>query len=341
MGDSTTPKPPEPPPPQARVGLTPPWAGPLWEAFSPQLPLAVALSGGADSTALLLACHQRWPGQVQALHINHGLQAAAAEFEAHGQHLCEQLGVPLWCERLTLDVAKGESVEQVARVARYQALAQLARQHGLAAGCIALAQHADDQVETVLLALLRGAGLPGLAAMPAHFERHGVRFVRPWLHVSASSLRDWLRAIGQPWVEDPSNDNLQLTRNRIRHALSPALQAHFPAHRQTLARTARHAAQAQALLQELGEQDLQRCGTPPRIQDLQALSPPRLVNALRVWLKSLGLRVSSAQIDELVAQVQDCTTSGHRIELKVGEGHVVRQADVLVGYNLPLSRGHS
>ncbi|NBP45103.1 MAG: tRNA lysidine(34) synthetase TilS [Betaproteobacteria bacterium] len=339
MGDSTTPKPPEAAGASTSAPPSPPWAGASWTAYTPALPLAVAFSGGADSTAMLLACHARWPGQVHALHINHGLQAAAAEFEAHCKHLCQQLGVPLWCDRVHIDLHKGDSLEQAARLARYEALARLAGQAGVQQGSVVVAHHADDQVETVLLALLRGAGLPGLAAMPERFERHGVRFDRPWLHVHAQDIRSWLRSTGQAWVEDPSNDQLAHTRNRIRHALAPVLDAHFPAHRQTLARSARHAAQAQGLLREVGEQDLKACGLPPRIKDLQALSPARLANALRVWLKGLGLRVNTAQLDELMSQVQACTTQGHHIELKVGEGRVVRQAEVLVGYNLPLSTG--
>ena len=122
-------------------------------AFQPVLPLAVALSGGADSSALLVQCARRWPGQVHALHINHGLQAASVEFQQHCQRLCEFLGVPLRVKSVHAGHTSGQSPEDAARIARYQGLLELAQgdaeQPALQA--IALAQHADDQVETLSL----------------------------------------------------------------------------------------------------------------------------------------------------------------------------------------------
>ena len=331
MGDSATPKPPEPLP-------TGPWAGPDWEAFAPPQPLVVALSGGADSTALLLACHQRWPGQVQAVHVNHGLQASAANFERHCQTLCQRLGVPLSIHRLSLALQPGQSLEQEARQVRYEALARAALALGQGAGVV-LAHHADDQVETVLLALTRGAGLPGLAAMPERMERHGVVFFRPWLSVPGEAIRAWLTQVGVPWEEDPSNQDERFTRNRIRHQVLPVLQAQFPAMRTTFARTAQHAAQAQALLLEVGQADLAQCGQPPRIAALQALSEARLHNVLRVWLNAQNLPPSTAQLQALVSQIRACQTRGHHIDLKVGQGRVVRKGEALVGYNRPLDFG--
>src|SRR5690606_5374093 len=112
-------------------------------------------------------------------------------------------------------------------------------------------QHADDQAETVLLALSRGAGLPGLSAMPEVFERHGVRFGRPWLGVPAHALRGWMLGGDRRFVDDPSNGDERFTRNRIRAQLMPAWARAFPAYRAALARSAAHAAQAQRLLDEL------------------------------------------------------------------------------------------
>jgi len=145
------------------------------------LPLAVALSGGADSVALLLACADKWPGQVVALHINHGLQAAASDFEAHCQVLCQQLNVPLRVQRVDAGKLPGQSPEDAARQARYKAFEALALADNAqtAIKSIAIAQHADDQVETLLLALSRGAGLAGLSAMPAHWQRNGIDHLPP------------------------------------------------------------------------------------------------------------------------------------------------------------------
>lgn len=300
--------------------------------LQPALPVGVAYSGGADSTALLLACNERWPAQVMALHVHHGLQAAADDFERHAQAVCQALGLPLQVAHVDARHQRGESPEQQARQVRYRALAELAQRHR--AGAVLLAQHADDQVETLLLALSRGAGLPGLAAMPARFERHGVVFHRPGLQVSASQIRTWLAAHGQGFVQDPSNADERFTRNRIRARLLPALQAAFPQFRQTFARSAGHAAQAQELLDEVAQADLARSGNPPVIAALQALSPARLANVLRYWLKSShACQPSQAQLSELMRQIMACRTRGHHICLKIGSGFIERNGALLHWYN--------
>lgn len=292
--------------------------------FEPPLPLAVALSGGADSTALLVACARRWPGRVSALHINHGLQAAAGDFEQHCGELCAQLGVPLHVRHVQARNASGQSPEDAARIARYQALHDLAQP--LAARCVALAQHADDHVESVLLALSRGAGIAGLAGMRSRWERDGIVYCRPLLQVAASDIRAWLTAQRIAWIEDPTNLDLQFTRNRIRARLLPALAEAFPQYRDTFSRSARHAAQAQELLEELAAQDLAQAGVPPSIEALRALSRARLANLLRHWLKSVhGQQASAAQLEELLAQVAACSTRGHDIQVKAGTGFVRRQ----------------
>jgi tRNA(Ile)-lysidine synthase len=290
--------------------------------------VAVAYSGGADSTAVLLAARARWPGRVVALHVHHGLQAAADGFEQHARDSCARLGVPLQVRRVQAQAAPGQSPEDAARTVRYAALAEMARHSGVA--CVLLGQHADDQAETLMLALSRGAGLPGLAAMPERFERHGALFGRPLLALSAQQLRDDLAQQGEPFVEDPTNNDPRYTRNRIRSVLLPAWAACFPGFQSQLARSARHAAQAQALLDDLALIDLQHTGQPPRIQGLQTLSRDRQANALRHWLRSsAGVAASTAQLDALLDQVAACTTRGHRIHLKVANGFVARQGATL------------
>ncbi|MES2976292.1 MAG: tRNA lysidine(34) synthetase TilS [Pseudomonadota bacterium] len=299
--------------------------------FTPGLPLAVAYSGGADSTALLAACAARWPQQVRAVHIHHGLQAAADGFEANCVKVCEQLNVPLTVKHVDARHTTGESPEDAARKARYAAFVQVLRDvwHGEVKD-IALAQHADDQVETLLLALSRGAGLPGLAAMPAQWMRGGITWHRPLLAVPGPHIRAWLQTQSLPWVEDPTNQDEQYTRNRIRARLLPALQEAFPQFRDTFARSSRHAAQAQELLWEVAEADLAATGNPPAIKQLQALSPARQANVLRHWLKQAHATApSAAQLDELLSQVAACTTRGHGLRIKVGAGYVERQGEFL------------
>ena len=318
-----------------------------------QTPVAVAYSGGADSTALLLMLARQHPGQVQAIHIHHGLQAAANDFLAHCQAFCSRLGVPLHVVHVNAQAAAGQSPEDAARRARYTALSTkvsdlnkaVDQQNKVQAAIktVAIAQHADDQIETLLLALSRGAGLPGLSSMPAKWQRDGIEFVRPLLGMPSLEIRGWLAAqglaarhpgsavVGQGWVEDPTNSDTQFTRNRIRHALIPALEATFPQFRQTFARSAAHAAQAQSLLVQVAAEDLAKTGNPPQIAALQDLTPERQANALRHWLKgSHQVSPSTAQLAELQSQVANCTDRGKQIHIKVASGHVARQGDVLV-----------
>jgi tRNA(Ile)-lysidine synthase len=321
MAASPTPK-----PTRASAGDNPALA-PL-QAAKLQLPLAVAFSGGADSTALLFAAERAWPGQVHAIHIHHGLQAAADDFASHCVAVCRTLGVPLHLVHIDARHESGESPEDAARKARYAALAQSATSLGVKS--VLLAQHADDQVETLLLALSRGAGLPGLAAMPAYFERHGMRFERPLLGVGGAALRAWLASQGIAFVEDPTNANTAFTRNRIRRDVLPALEKAFPQFRETFARSARHAAQAQELLTALAAADLSSVGDPPAIRELRKLPRARQANLLRHWLRaSYQAGASAAQIEELLDQIEACATRGHDIRIKVATGRVELHQGIL------------
>lgn len=306
--------------------------------FAPELPLVVALSGGADSTAMLLACVRRWPGQVFAVHINHGLQAAASVFEQHCQALCAALQVPLHIVAVQAKATKGESPEDAARKARYKAFDALALVNSaqVAIKSIAFAHNADDQLETVLLALSRGSGLAGLSAMPAQWQRGNKTCYRPLLEVSAADIRAWLQAQGQPWAEDPTNADMRFTRNRIRHSIVPALRQAFPHVADAFARSARHAAQAQSLLNALAQQDLAAWGQGGAlpdglpIQGLRQLSPERQANVLRYWLKArFGAVASAAQLDQLQHQLTACSTRGHRIRIRLALGFAQREGRML------------
>jgi len=306
--------------------------------FAPELPLAVGYSGGADSTALLLACAERWPGQVVAFHVHHGLQAAADTFEQHCRAFCAQLGVPLRVRHVDARPTPGQSPEDAARNARYESFRLLVQADATqsAIKSIAIAQQADDQVETLLLALSRGAGLAGMSAMPAQWQRDGICYHRPLLAVPGAALRDWLRERGVDWIEDPTNRDERYTRNRIRARLLPALAEAFPQFRDTFARSAAHAAEAQHLLDEVAAEDLDRIGRPPQIALLQQLTRARQGNALRHWLRrdhGAAAVPTQAQLQELLDQLAACRTRGHRIHLKVGAGFVERQGAVLAWYN--------
>jgi tRNA(Ile)-lysidine synthase len=296
--------------------------------------MAVAFSGGADSTALLMACVRRWPGQVRAIHIHHGLQADADKFASHCQVLCEQLQVPLVLCKVNAKHEAGQSPEDAARKARYAALSEAVHAHPLLQGVkdIALGQHADDQVETLLLALSRGAGLPGLASMPSKWLRADLHWHRPLLNVAGAKLREYLTLLEVTWVEDPTNQDQQFTRNRIRAQLLPALERAFPQFRDTFSRSASHAAEAQEILNEVAAADLSSLMASGglNIKFLQQLSPARQSLVLRQWLKVHHQTTpSTVQMSELLSQIAACTTRGHQLRLKVGRGYALRDGQVL------------
>ena len=264
------------------------------------------------------------------MHIHHGLQEAANLFEAHCRAMCAQWQVPLVVCKVNARHEAGQSPEDAARKARYLALSESVHQHPDLQGVkhIALAQHADDQVETLLLALSRGAGLPGLACMPSQWTRNGLQWHRPFLNVPGFKLRECLVQAGVSWIEDPTNQDEQFTRNRIRAQLLPALERAFPQFRETFARSASHAAEAQDILNDVAQADLAGVmeGGMPCIKNLQRLSSARQSLVLRHWLKVQHQTTpSAAQLAELVSQIASCTTRGHQLHLKVGRGYVRRE----------------
>ncbi len=294
-------------------------------AVGAEAPVALAFSGGADSTSLLLAALHLWgPSRVRALHVDHGLQDDAVRFSAHAQALCAQWGVPLQVLAARVSAARGDSVEERAREARYAVLFDAAR----ALGCnwILTAHQADDQVETLLLALLRGAGPKGLAAMPAASARAGLRLGRPLLAVGAGTLRALLDAQRVPYVVDAMNADPAWRRSRIRHELLPLIARLEPGYTRTLARSARLCAQAAAALQAQADADLSDCmdGSGALSLDaLRALPRQRLAEVLRAWLVAAGVRSSAAQIDELCRQLAHSAHGAARLRLRVGTRHAV------------------
>ncbi|WP_177332299.1 tRNA lysidine(34) synthetase TilS [Pseudomonas sp. BMS12] len=257
----------------------------------------VALSGGLDSCVLLhlLACLGRREGlpPLSAIHVHHGLQTVADTWPAHCQTLCDGLGVPLSVDYVQVDT--GSSLERAAREARYAAFAR-----NLGEGELLLTgQHRDDQAETLLFRLLRGAGVRGLAGMPAQRRLGRGWLARPLLQVSRGELEDYAHEHGLVWVEDPSNADTSLARNFLRHSVLPLLAQRWPQVAANIARTASHLREAEELLAELAEQDLAMARVPGEFDwlglpslamaPLKELSEARQRNALRHWLAPLGV----------------------------------------------------
>jgi tRNA(Ile)-lysidine synthase len=274
-----------------RPKFTAAWLGRHLTQLLPDLtdrPLCVAFSGGADSTALLaaLAKLKRPALTVRAVHVDHHLQPASARWSAHCRRMARRLGFALQVRNIQVACARGESLEAAARQARYAALAAALREGEV----LLTAHHADDQLETVLLQLLRGAGIAGIAAMPAVAPFARTVLVRPLLERAGAELRDWLRGQGIPWVEDDSNADERLERNYLRARVLPPVRARWPGAAASVARTARHAAEAQRLLAALGAADAAQAavGSALSAPVLRRLSVERRRNALRHWISTAG-----------------------------------------------------
>ncbi|MCG6943659.1 MAG: tRNA lysidine(34) synthetase TilS [Thiohalocapsa sp.] len=253
--------------------------------------LWIAYSGGLDSHVLLHAAvglRVRLRLDLRAVHVHHGLLPDADAWTAHSARVCAGLGVPLEVSRLALTPGPGESVEAVARDARYAVFRSLLRPGDV----LATAQHRDDQAETLLLALLRGAGVHGLAAMPARAPLGAGLLLRPLLALPRAALADYARAHRLRWVEDPSNADPARDRNRLRNLVIPGLRERWPALDRTLARSAAHCAEAAALLDGFADELLTGLAADtPRalsIRRLRALDDARLRLVLRRWFKCQG-----------------------------------------------------
>jgi tRNA(Ile)-lysidine synthase len=270
--------------------------------------VAVALSGGRDSVALLATVTALPAARARepiAIHVHHGLSARADAWQASCTALCASLGVPLAVRRVSVDPADPDGVEAAARRARYEALAGAADDAGAAA--VLLAHHQDDQAETLLLQLARGAGPRGLAGMPeARVDARGLAWLRPFLGLPRVAIDAWMRVRGLAFVDDDSNASPRHRRNALRLEVVPALARVFPGYPGTLARAAALQAEAAALIDELAAQDLAPLDDGGRLDvaGLARLPEHRARNALRHFLRREGLRApSAAQLAALAGQL--------------------------------------
>ncbi len=268
--------------------------------------LVVALSGGADSGCLAaaVAALARDGGlpPVRAVHVDHGLQAAAAEFRAVCERLCSAISLPLTIVKPPpIAAGPGVSLEAAARDARYAVLARDLR----AGECLLTAHHAEDQAETLLLQALRGSGLAGLASMPRRRRLGPGWHLRPLLAWSRADLERCAAAFDVATMCDPMNEDLRFDRVYLRRRVWPRLAARWPGAAATLTRTAQHAAEAQDLLNEVAADDLGclRDGDGLSIPHLRRLAPARRVNAVRAWIAAQGPPPPTARLTEALRQI--------------------------------------
>lgn len=248
--------------------------------------LWIAYSGGCDSTALLhAAASLRLP--VRALHVDHGLHPDSHRWAMHCQAQCSVLGVPLRIERVTVHPT-GEGLEAAARKVRYRAyVTVLAAQE-----CIATAHHADDQAETVLLRVLRGTGIDGLAGMPVERALGAGRLIRPLLGFCRADLAAYAERHGLSWIDDPANYDDQHDRSFLRQRVMPLLETRWPGLEQRLARLARHAGAASTWAERWARRELAELDDPhrPAVAAVAELEETARLQLIRTWIRWQGRR---------------------------------------------------
>lgn len=282
-------------------------AAALAPRVAPGAHLALGLSGGIDSVALLAILLELAPAlrfSLRAVHVHHGISPNAGRWAEHCRELCLRLGVPFQLEPVDIAPYRELGVEGAARRARYDAFARIE------ADFIVLAQHRDDQAETLLLQLLRGSGVRGLAGMPRARQLPHSRacLLRPLLDASRQDIEAYARARGLAWVEDESNADTVRRRNFLRLEALPLVERKFPAARAAIARAAGHIAEAAGLLDEMASADLGRAGAGDGIEIavLRKLGEARAKNLLRYVCEVHGIRApGTAQLDELLRQLRE------------------------------------
>ena len=275
--------------------------------------LVLGLSGGVDSVVLLsilTSLSLKLKFSLTAFHVNHGISPNANKWEKFCLNLCSTHSIPISIAKLKVSRLSGTSLEANARDARYQKF------KNLRADYVILAQHLDDQAETILLQILRGAGVKGLGAMPVVRNQisefgdqafdSGPQILRPLLEVSRNEIEDYARKYKLSWITDESNNNVSFDRNFLRHKIFPLLEKKFPSYRTTFLRTSRHMAEASYLLDDLAKFDREKCSVSNQLQieKLQELSFSRAKNLLRYDLAQRGVILpSTVKLEDMLRQL--------------------------------------
>jgi tRNA(Ile)-lysidine synthase len=298
--------------------------------ISPGAHLALGLSGGVDSVALLSLLAELASGMrfsLRAVHVNHGISPNAASWAEFCTRLCARMQVPLQVQAVDIGPYRRLGLEAAARKVRYEVFSRVD------ADFVVLAHHRDDQAETLLLRLLRGSGLRGLAAMPPARPLAGARAVllRPLLGVARAEIEAYARERRLEWIEDESNADTVRHRNFLRHEVLPVLEKQFPAARAAIARAAANLAEARAVLDDLARGDLADCGGDDEVdvRALQRLGEARAKNALRYWCDLHDIEpLSAARLTELLRQLKESRVDA-QTSVAAGEWRFLRYRDRL------------
>jgi tRNA(Ile)-lysidine synthase len=289
----------------------------------------VAYSGGCDSHVLLHLLSQlrkSVPFELKAVYVDHGLSPNAAQWGEHCRVVCAELAVEILTLNVDATPQDGASPEAAARQARYAAIKTLLK----SGDTLCTAHHQEDQAETLLLQLLRGAGPKGLAGMPPSSPLGLATQVRPLLGFSQTQLRDYAEQYGLQWIEDESNSDTGFNRNYLRHEILPRLRERWPASDATIARSAAHCAEAARLMEVLAEQDFQSVksvsSTELEIEALLRLENARQKNLLRYWIHQAGLPLpSEIKLQHILSDV--LTAAEDKMPLVAWPGAEVRRYD--------------
>ncbi|ADI30011.1 tRNA lysidine(34) synthetase TilS [Methylotenera versatilis] len=274
--------------------------------LKPNQHVLLALSGGLDSTVLLhllAAAKQTIRFELHAMHVHHGLSPNADAWADFCMQQCQLLNVPIKVVRVQLDLNAKQGIEAAARQLRYEALFDF-KVSGIAPDFVVTAHHQDDQAETLLLQLFRGAGVKGLASMGCIDESR--RLMRPLLDISRQTLQEYAEQNNIQWCNDESNDNTQYERNFVRHDVMPVLATRYPSVKSVLARTASHLAEANDLLDTLAKIDADKLlqNNSLCLQDLTGFDLPRAKNLLRWWFSQNQLAMpTSEHLNEIIQQL--------------------------------------
>jgi tRNA(Ile)-lysidine synthase len=297
-----------------------------WPAPEAAARVTVAFSGGVDSTVLLAAL-TRLPlrAQLRAAHVDHGLHPDSATWHEHCAAVAAELGVVFVGVRVTVPRDSGLGLEAAAREARYAALERLMAQGEV----LFTAHHGDDQLETLLLRLMRGTGVRGLRGVLEHVPFGLGRLARPLLGVTRNEIAAFAHVAGLRWLEDPANDDLRHDRSFLRRDVVPALLARWPAAARSAQRLAEQMSDAEAILDVVAERDAEPVANPSRIPRavLAALEPARQRNLLRHLLRRAQLGIPSAsKAEELRVALLDARPGAQtRILWPGGEARVFRE----------------
>jgi tRNA(Ile)-lysidine synthase len=267
------------------------------ETKTPPAQLAVAFSGGLDSTVLLHATIKaHGKKNLHAFHVHHGIQKEADQWQAHCKAVAKKLGCHFDTRNVKLN--KPSNIESQARNLRYESLTQMCQEHKIQD--LLLAHHLDDQAETVLIQLMRGAGLPGLSAMPHVKSKELIHLWRPFLNMRRKDLEIYAKEHQLTWIEDPSNQDESYRRNAVRKSILPTLEKFQEGAIENLSRSAKHLGEAQELLNQLADIDLGLMEAKEGLSKtnlirLYKTSQARATNALRRWLSKNGLAYPSEE----------------------------------------------